>query len=413
MKRRSSLHTLALALFYLMIFLIPFQTHPILSKVFGSLGPIRNVTPIKLFGGITFFFALLLSMSSEDSKKKSFLRTSAFISFFICYILTSAVVTGHVEVEYFSFFISILILFFCMTILCKNEDIVINILWVCLISMAVSSYSSIKHFALNVPRYGLGYRPGGTFGDPNYFSSSAIVIFPFIPLLYRKATSVSKKGAFIIANGMIILAFLLSRSRGAFLGLAIVCILTFIHTRKKIIPLIMLFLFVGIFLEFAPQAFFSRLYPKASGAMASTERRKALLIIGMRMIKETPFFGVGLNQFRAKSLEYDFDEKLNNKPGVAHNTYIEMAAENGIPVLLLFLLMLRLFFNMLNRDRKNFAVAYPASKDIQHAIYVSCVGFLITGAFLSAINTKFFWLSIFLGLSLHKHFIYRVKCQKG
>ena len=55
---------------------------------------------------------------------------------------------------------------------------------------------------------------------------------------------------------------------------------------------------------------------------------------GLKMMHDAPLFGVGPQRFKDYSRRYS-GLKI---PYIAHNTYLELASEGGLPVVLLFLL---------------------------------------------------------------------------
>ncbi len=60
----------------------------------------------------------------------------------------------------------------------------------------------------------------------------------------------------------------------------------------------------------------------------------------MNMIKKHPFLGIGYGSFPYFIMEYSEIEVERD----AHNTYLRIAAEMGIPALLIFLLLIILIF---------------------------------------------------------------------
>ncbi|MBL9039731.1 MAG: O-antigen ligase family protein, partial [Archangium sp.] len=69
--------------------------------------------------------------------------------------------------------------------------------------------------------------------------------------------------------------------------------------------------------------------------------RKELLEAGLRAIEAHPFTGVGAGQFRPSLFAPEgVPQYVLDNPGKAHNQFVSMAAEVGIPGALLFVLML-------------------------------------------------------------------------
>jgi O-antigen ligase len=69
--------------------------------------------------------------------------------------------------------------------------------------------------------------------------------------------------------------------------------------------------------------------------------RDEILSTGLRAIAEHPIAGVGLGQFRPSFFgSATTPQNVLDNPGKAHNQFLSMAAETGIPGLMLFLLLL-------------------------------------------------------------------------
>jgi O-antigen ligase len=69
--------------------------------------------------------------------------------------------------------------------------------------------------------------------------------------------------------------------------------------------------------------------------------RKEILSTGFRAVAEHPFAGVGLGQFRPSYFSSaSTPQNVIDNPGKAHNEFLSIAAETGLPGLALFLLLL-------------------------------------------------------------------------
>ncbi len=108
---------------------------------------------------------------------------------------------------------------------------------------------------------------------------------------------------------------------------------------------------------------------------------------------------MGLGNFKANSTYY---EPLLGHKGVAHNSYIELAAELGLPALILFLSIIgftyRDFFSM--RRRLKEADLDPL---LPNVLMVALTAYVVAGTFLSGQNTKLFWLLVFLSIAIKRY----------
>lgn len=195
-------------------------------------------------------------------------------------------------------------------------------------------------------------RSAGTLGQPNqlalflglilqlnlsYFFSKLpydskwylrwIYVTPFIPMLFTLFISYSRSGWF---------SFLTAGAINASWCL-ILC------TRKKFFSIIIVF---GFFITFAGMAFVlsesirNRILLDDKGA---SEVRKPLEEIAKNIICDNPWFGVGLTDYQAVVYQYDNTQSWVSSEiffETVHNEPLLVAAEQGIPVLLLLIYLI-------------------------------------------------------------------------
>jgi hypothetical protein len=115
------------------------------------------------------------------------------------------------------------------------------------------------------------------------------------------------------------------------------------------------------------------------------------------MVAENPLIGVGPLNFKALSTSYTGLDIAN----IAHNSFLEIAAEFGLPALAVFLLLLGATFGTLGR------VVRLGDNPDSHAmagwaegLRSGLIGFLVSGCFISAQYEKVLWLTLFLTITL-------------
>jgi O-antigen ligase len=118
------------------------------------------------------------------------------------------------------------------------------------------------------------------------------------------------------------------------------------------------------------------------------------------MVEQNPFLGIGIGGFRPSVTHYE-DTNEEEVQSVAHNTYIELGAEMGLPGLVIFLMMYVSAFRMLERMRKQPGQAGSLTSRVALAIQAGFVGAAACAFFLSAEYEKFPWLFLFLAMTMH------------
>jgi O-antigen ligase len=127
--------------------------------------------------------------------------------------------------------------------------------------------------------------------------------------------------------------------------------------------------------------------------------RSELLEAGLRMFGDHMWFGVGVGNYKPLIGAYaGSDVELKH---LAHNTYLEVAAEQGLFGLSLFLMILGLTLRSLRRTRKQGA----ASRDVlvstaAGAIEIGLLGGAVAMLFLSALHVRLFWFMVALSACL-------------
>jgi O-antigen ligase len=119
------------------------------------------------------------------------------------------------------------------------------------------------------------------------------------------------------------------------------------------------------------------------------------------MIQASPVLGVGLENFGNWTRYYGVDPTVDLH--VAHNTYLHIGAEMGVPALAVFLLIVVLTIAGLRKTRRlaeqrGERLVSEAVRSIQAGL----VGFSVAAFFLSAQQNRFFWFMVFLSCSLRQ-----------
>ena len=106
-----------------------------------------------------------------------------------------------------------------------------------------------------------------------------------------------------------------------------------------------------ILLLLLPQSPILRLLEPGTGDKASVNSRTGILRAGLAMIKQHPVTGVGLALFKPLTQVY---EPTLTESKIAHNTYVEVAAEMGLPALAVFVSIFFISFRRARRMTKYF-----------------------------------------------------------
>ena len=403
-----------MVLYYLLILLIPYQSHGRLAEVLFLENSLR-VTPIKLVGVLTLIYSLyyliVLKKGNDVSSIVNKLSITVIIFFMLCILSGMLHPAPGVDMalsQVYSFFV-----FFIPTvILIDDEKKIQKVFLVSIVSMVLASrtvFMEFYHFHGIVP----GFRPWTSFGDPNYYSLSALIVIAVILSMLSKEENQILKYALTFSLVIMVTSLFFAASRGGMLGLLVIVIYHFVRSRNKVKIVAASVLLLSILIVALPDHLTDRLMIVPLGGLRSgrvmsesqmssvesSARRFELAMTGIYMFIERPLLGIGFGNFRHNSVRYNPDliwtQLRGVAEGVAHSTYIEVLAEMGIVGITLFFLIILFVFKLLLSTPIN-----EKTSVIRNSIMSGMIGYLVSATFLSATFIKFFWLMIFLTICM-------------
>jgi exopolysaccharide production protein ExoQ len=257
-------------------------------------------------------------------------------------------------------------------------------------------------------------RNGGLF-DPNALAAVLVAGFSLcVAMTCMRLSSLARLAAGAAA-GLCIAGILLSVSRGGLIALAValivaVCIAGRWRFKLAAITLLVVFIGVGYFEIVVSPAVRDRLTQNDGGSGRTT-----IWQVGWREVKANPIAGVGAGNFSVAGVNYvqrpgpttHLDGASGgyfvDTPTVAHNTYLEVLAEGGIPALGLFLAILAFSLGCMRKAW----LASRRSRDldlelIAYGLFAGLVGFLVASFFLSQEYSKQLYILLAMGPVLLK-----------
>ncbi len=382
--------------FYFLLFIMPLTRHPLwahlaadvtvfkwvgmLCLVYAGLHLINRKSLPPLFGSIQpILFLLLFTLAGFSFLTKS--SSGAFrLSPFLSYI---------------SF---LLLLFVTLTAVDDLKRLRLSLL-VCVGSVAFASLYVLREWQKGIRSFGFGFRPGWVVGDPNYFAISTLLC---IPIAFYLRSEGHYRWQKMYCNGCMLITLLtmvLGGSRGGFLGLLVALVLGLVKSPNRMRNLTFAMIFLLPLLIVAPASPLQRIFHPDWGSERSVTNHMAAWLAGLHMIRTHPLFGVGLGNFKLVMPLYE--PRNEWVVSIAHNTYIEIAAELGIPGLLIFIAILFFSYHELGRVCKKTASGGPQLLNLASlAIQTGLAGYSVAAFFLSAEYQKFLWLMIFLSADI-------------
>ncbi len=173
------------------------------------------------------------------------------------------------------------------------------------------------------------------FGNPNIFAEYLIMIIPISLALFWNTRYFFKKVLFLLFTVLLIIALLLTYSRGGWVGLVFGVFIFILLMEKRLLFLIIPLGILSI--NLLPPPILKRLESIASLTDSSNFSRINIWKVALDIIHENWMAGVGFGYIPFKQV---FDTKTMMGVLHSHNTYLEVLAEMGIGGFIVFLLLI-------------------------------------------------------------------------
>lgn len=240
--------------------------------------------------------------------------------------------------------------------------------------------------------------------DPNDIAMLFVITLPIVYFFMNTQKGLSKLLLFVVLL-TILFAFVLTVSRGGFVGLAIVAMLTMLIDKYHswVSKILIMAVLIFAFLQFAPDAYWERIesivnyeedynFIDEGGRITIWQR-------GMGFIAENPLTGVGFGAF-STAMGHAYGQGISGFTWhTAHNAFLQIGAEVGIGGLFLFMLLIASSMRMLRKLRSKYNQQTGQPSDylwLSTALEISLWGYVATAMFLSAAYFPMFYFLIAL-----------------
>jgi putative inorganic carbon (HCO3(-)) transporter len=228
--------------------------------------------------------------------------------------------------------------------------------------------------------------PDSYIADNNEFALAMNMTLPILFFLAREEKKPWLRILMRITFCCGIASVLLTYSRGGLLGLALVLAALTLHSRHKLVAVLLLVMCVFLIVSFAPARWMGRMDAFVHGSVdTSAQGRLDAWYFAWKLALDHPITGGGFETFTPALYErYTPGLRYGKDYEGPHSIYFQVLAEHGFVGLGLFLLLLAscIFSLQVLRDRaKRMPVTYwiiPYAKMLQ----VSLLAFMVSGAFL-------------------------------
>ena len=209
---------------------------------------------------------------------------------------------------------------------------------------------------------------GTFFSNPNELAMTVNLIMPFAVVFGLTSRGI-KRIAFFLMAALLAFAVVVSFSRGGFLGLvAIGGVLMWKAGRgKRLVTVLASLLIAGAFVVSMPSGYGDRIFTilhNSEDKTNSAQERQQLLARGLDVIVHHPVIGVGVGNYGIYSI----------RQLVAHNSYIEVAAELGLVGFAAYLVLIFAPLGKLKRIERDLYARRAAWSATERETYYISVG---------------------------------------
>lgn len=252
-------------------------------------------------------------------------------------------------------------------------------------------------------------RLSGAVGDPNELAAALVAAACLAGGLWRVSRRGSPARVILVGAAAICVAgIFLSLSRGGLVALVVAWLAAVSFGGRwrpalAAVGLVAVLAGVGYFFALAPSAARDRVTMENGGT-----GRVDIYTVGWRMFEAHPVLGIGSGNFQISSVHYLLrpgpimhSEFILDTPKEAHNIYLQLLAELGIPGLALLLVILVGSLRTVVQATRRFAAAGDVGMEfVSRAIFAALVGVLVADFFIPEQYSKQLWFLLALGPAL-------------
>lgn len=227
--------------------------------------------------------------------------------------------------------------------------------------------------------------PGGMLEDNNNFGLALAMGLPLLIQIALSEKNKTLRRGFFLMIPLMVLTIVLTHSRGAALSLGAMIFTLIWRSRNRFAGFAIAGLGALTAVAFVDKSYIERLnsiteYEQDGSAMG----RLAAWKTALNMTQHNPFFGVGYGLFQRNYWKYASGSSNEGKR-VAHNAYLQIMAECGIPAFLFYMSLIVLSFWAIWKVRRRAKQLYYSSWILEYATMfeAAMVAFVVGSTFLN------------------------------
>ncbi|MCM8759602.1 MAG: O-antigen ligase family protein [Candidatus Omnitrophica bacterium] len=292
-------------------------------------------------------------------KNPLYLPLALFIFWRLISILfTTNKIAGISEI---GLFISCSVLVFLVPLILRKADDVVLFFKILIVgSVVMSLYGIVQHFGFDFFHWNIKHSALSTFGRRNFAGEYLVFILPWALFIFLTEKKLQKL-FYVLAFVLLMFHLFLTFTRASWIGfgvsmLLIALLLLRFDLKPALLKVVLVFLIFCLVFRV-----YGSIFQFEQGTLKS---RILIWKTCIELIKERPIIGHGIGNFEPSyyKIAYEKENVLippNLRVDKAHNEFLEIAVENGIVGLLLFLFFIFTIYKMSwyilrNKNEKSF-----------------------------------------------------------
>ena len=382
-----------------MIMIMPYEESPYFYLGQNLLGVFPDFTVIKALGLLGFAWAGLRLAAGDPAGRLLASRPARLFLAFLGVIVVVALAHGTGFQYAVSRYLGFLVFLPFVIVAVRSQRDLGRVLATMVLSYVIMFPYGLRQMLRFGDRLGVGLY------ESNYLATILVLLVPIAFALSSQERLPMRRMFWAGCGLLLVLMVFLASSRGAFVGL-LAAGMVFVYRRRGLggAVAVMLVLLGSVLLlptdlgTRAVATLFQDSGELPPGLEQSNRAHVALFWAALRMIGDNPLIGVGPLNFKSLSTLYTGLDQGN----IAHNSFLEVAAEFGLPALGVFVLLLAATLGTLGRATR-LTGGSPEAQELAawgEGVRSGLIGFLVAGCFISAQYEKVLWLTLFLAIVL-------------
>jgi putative inorganic carbon (HCO3(-)) transporter len=381
-----------------LILIMPYEANPYLYLGENLLGIFPDFTVIKLLGLLGFAWAGMRMAAGDSAAALLSRRPARLFLLFFAVVVVVALFHGTGFQYAVSRYVGFVVFLPFVLVAVRTEADLRRVLKAMVLAYVLVFPYAVRQMIRFGDRLGVGVY------ETNYLATILVLLVPLAFVFASQAREPRERALWTGSGLLLVVMVFLTSSRGGFLGL-LVAGMVYVYRRYGAgrAVAVMMILLAGVVLlptdvgTRALATIFQDSGEVPAGLETSNRAHVALFWAALRMIGDNPLIGVGPLNFKTLSTSYTGLDIAN----IAHNSFLEIAAEFGLPALGVFLLLLGATLGTLDRVvRSGPGPEARALAGWAEGLRSGLIGFLVCGFFISAQYEKVLWLTVFLTIVL-------------